>query len=501
MAMDRKEMQGKESGGPAGFMEQLELWNQEDEYQRIIDEVEALPEEEKTPEIMGQLARAYNNLAQPGDNHLFWRAVELLLSVEDVCSGEADWNFRMGYAYYYLDQEDRARMYFKAALELAPGDEDTVSYIEECNKSLSLPTHVKPFSRRASDGWESFLKGEGKLREMIAAGEHGDEIVELCKSLLEPAFEDICFEIGGVGEPYDLILTPGGDRVKMFQLVYFKNQMPEEVLKHWNVYVGRQPSENYVLRMFGQDLSATEAWVWVETLEDRQVGLSVYCEKLLPLLRDSEGQAYSVMAVLLDQILGEAAAMRYIGYMDLLEAPQEGDHICLDSLREYIEEKIALGSDPHETTADELCEYYTAYTMEPSDGEDWYLRQDVFAGVTTCYPLLKEYYEGEERIMDCFHHDGVVPGFFYYSLEGIERDKILDLRDQAKQMISDRTDHGVTFIGGASGTEFGYLDFIAWDLKAVLDAAVEVFALLPVKMAAFHSFRRDVRGIGLKRTE
>ena len=33
----------------------------------------------------------------------------------------------------------------------------------------------------------------------------------------------------------------------------------------------------------------------------------------------------------------------------------------------------------------------------------------------------------------------------------------------------------ITFLGGATGLYYGYLDFIAWDLPAVLDAANSIF--------------------------
>ena len=96
----------------------------------------------------------------------------------------------------------------------------------------------------------------------------------------------------------------------------------------------------------------------------------------------------------------------------------------------------------------------------------------------------------------------MVPGFFYYPLDGVVRDDILDLRDQLEGAITARCGEGiVTFTGGSTGTAFGYLDFIAWDLKVLLDSAVEVFAGAPVDWAAFHTFRRDVSGIGLKQAE
>ena len=62
---------------------------------------------------------------------------------------------------------------------------------------------------------------------------------------LNQAFDEISFEMGFNGEKYELILTPEGDKVKLFELVYFQKHAPKEVLEHWNILVGRQPSPEH----------------------------------------------------------------------------------------------------------------------------------------------------------------------------------------------------------------------------------------------------------------
>ena len=47
------------------LLEQCHKWNENDEYQKIIDTLEAIPAGERTPEMDSELARAYNNLAGP----------------------------------------------------------------------------------------------------------------------------------------------------------------------------------------------------------------------------------------------------------------------------------------------------------------------------------------------------------------------------------------------------------------------------------------------------
>ena len=158
------------------FLNQLEQWNEEDQYQKIIDAIEALPEEAVDFTLTSALARAYNNLAidvmPPEDRPLYQRAVDLLLSLEgqleEAVKQDPDaahtWNFRLAYAYFYLDQESLALPYFEKALEGRPGDEDTLEMIDRCQRSLALPLGVKSFRARTEEAWDSFLAGEGTCR-------------------------------------------------------------------------------------------------------------------------------------------------------------------------------------------------------------------------------------------------------------------------------------------------------------------------------------------------
>ncbi len=57
--------------------------------------------------------------------------------------------------------------------------------------------------------------------------------------------------------------------------------------------------------------------------------------------------------------------------------------------------------------------------------------------------------------------------------------------------------NAVTFLGGASGLYSGYLDFIAWDLPPVLDAAKTFFAESGLSWAGFRVFRRTVGAVRL----
>ena len=47
------------------ILKQCQKWHEEDKFQKIIDALEAIPAEERIPEMDSELARAYNNLADP----------------------------------------------------------------------------------------------------------------------------------------------------------------------------------------------------------------------------------------------------------------------------------------------------------------------------------------------------------------------------------------------------------------------------------------------------
>jgi len=68
------------------ILKQCQKWHEESKHQKIIDALEAIPAEERTPEIDMELARAYNNLADPSEpegRKLLHRALELMKSHEE----------------------------------------------------------------------------------------------------------------------------------------------------------------------------------------------------------------------------------------------------------------------------------------------------------------------------------------------------------------------------------------------------------------------------------
>ena len=489
------------------ILEQCQKWNENNEHHKIIEALEGI--EERTPEMDSQLARAYNNEADhrtPEGRAMPKKAIALLKPHEEYFEGDYYWNFRMGYSYYYLDQEGRALRYFEKALEARPDDEDTMQLIDGCKKGISLPQFSECFRERTEDWWETFAEMEAELRQMMDEDKdrtRGAELVAQMQGTLNLVFDEISFEMGFNGEKHELILTPEGDKVKLFELIYFQKHAPKEVLEHWNILVGRQPVQNIGLRTNdGWEISGDDVQIWLEEQGENSFAISAYCEKLLPKLQEEEGRVWWMLTTLTDQVLGEIPHMRYIDSFDVLEEPKAEPSILLSQLPDHLKERgLELSTDP-----EAYLESYLGYEMKPNEDPDADWRLDVMVGSTNCVPLINGYLNADNDFMDQLHADGTVAGFFCYPLDTLREEegsqKIFDFRDELEKVFT--TDEGsevLTLTGGATGIYCGYVDFIAWDIREALNMAKEFFEGTDIPWAIFHSFRREAGSVPLKQQD
>lgn len=104
---------------------ELDILHNQGKNQEIIDIINSLPEEDLNYDILGKLARAYNN------NNQCEEGLKVLLSLKDEGEEESLWNFRVGYSYYYSEKAkenpeylEEAKKYFERCLELNPNEPD-----------------------------------------------------------------------------------------------------------------------------------------------------------------------------------------------------------------------------------------------------------------------------------------------------------------------------------------------------------------------------------------
>lgn len=487
------------------LLEKCQKWHEAGQFPKIIEALEALGEDGRTPELASELARAYNNEADPNTSEgrlMLHRAIELLEPHEEALGATYLWNFRLGYAYYYLDQEGRALSRFRRAHEAKPEDEDAKEFMEDCLKRVTLPFFRVPFRERTQKAWTAFEGEEAEIRAMMDADkthERGEEIVDRIERILRLAFEDVSFEVGFNGVKHELILTPEGNRMKLFELVYFRSHAPASVLRHWEITLGRRGTSGNELHAGGVRIGGEDVQAWLEP-DDDAFKLSVFCARLADLKAKEEGRAWWMLTTLTDQLLGEIPHMRWINDFELLDAPRAVPGFLLSDLPDKLRE---LGKDLALDAETLLENSYVGYTREPDPAPDADWRLDVIAGSTACPPLINGYMSADDETMDALHSDGVTAGFIAFSLDGFTGEnrtqRIFAFREALEAKLEKACGPDVVrMVGGATGVHFGYVDFMVWDLQPVLFEARAFLEASDVPAASFHVFRREVGSVPLK---
>lgn len=97
------------------ILRKIDAWDNEDKFLAIIDFIDKLPIEEKTPAVLSEMARACNNIFwedQSEENKKYLeKAVSIFKYIQPDLGDTPSWHYRIGYAYYYLNQLEEAKQH------------------------------------------------------------------------------------------------------------------------------------------------------------------------------------------------------------------------------------------------------------------------------------------------------------------------------------------------------------------------------------------------------
>ena len=115
------------------ILKKIDAWDEQNKIQAIVDFVENLPVEQRTTQVLSELARAYNNLywldMTEGNKSHLQKAVEIFKYLEKELSEEASWNYRIGYSYFFLDDKVNSRKHFQKHEDLG-GFNDAADFLD-----------------------------------------------------------------------------------------------------------------------------------------------------------------------------------------------------------------------------------------------------------------------------------------------------------------------------------------------------------------------------------
>ena len=456
------------------LMKQIDEWHKAEKHQEIIDALEQIPEAERDFETTGFLARAYNNIEE------YAKAAELLESVREEGAEDERWNFRMGYAQYFLNNYREALDYFSKARELNPEDEDTLSFIRQCNMALPLTRRVKEF-------WNWFVENEEKLSGMMnpKSMEEADAFMEFISKGTNLISEDMHFNIGG---DHEFTFSVEGWPDLFIIYPYIISCMPECLKGKWKFFPfnpGKVGSFAY--RVHDTDVDMGKIMVKASYDEKRENFNIRYYDKNLCALpeENSDGNFH----VILELVLGEGVSFKYVNGIERASGIEEG-MIALSGLRQHIEETVkSHGHEFFENPKD----VYTGYQLTPKESDE--LRFDVIVGSTCLDSIVADYYHGSTEIFD--HADGFgVQALYMVFQNGVGEDNILnfrhDLEDRITEEILEPGNLGV-ITGGATGTEYSYIDLFVYDLRAFVKKVIPLLDEYPEYSFYISDFIRNGR--------
>lgn len=456
------------------LMKQIDEWHKAEKHQEIIDALEQIPEAERDFETTSLLARAYNNIEE------YAKAAELLESVREEGAEDERWNFRMGYAQYFLNNYREALDYFSKARELNPEDEDTLSFIRQCNMALPLTRRVKEF-------WNWFVENEEKLSGMMnpKSMEEADAFMEFISKGTNPISEDMHFNIGG---DHEFTFSVEGWPDLFIIYPYIISCMPECLKGKWKFFPfnpGKVGSFAY--RVHNTDVDMGKIMVKASYDEKRENFNIRYYDKNLCALpeENSDGNFH----VILELVLGEGVSFKYVNGIERASGIEEG-MIALSGLRQHIEETVkSHGHEFFENPKD----VYTGYQLTPKESDE--LRFDVIVGSTCLDSIVADYYHGSTEIFD--HADGFgVQALYMVFQNGVGEDNILnfrhDLEDRITEEILEPGNLGV-ITGGATGTEYSYIDLFVYDLRAFVKKVIPLLDEYPEYSFYISDFIRNGR--------
>ena len=463
------------------FLKQLARWHEDDEFQKIVDAILALPEEERDYDLTGQLARALNNLED------YETAAEVLLTVEAEGQHDPLWHYRLGYAYYYSDRFGQAKERFEQVLRLTPDDQDARMFLGWCdeeltpggkvkklNARLTTPeamTGGKTFRQRTAEFWQWFADNEPRLAAMIEkrGEEDVDKMVDFISGGVQLISGELNFNLGG---DYEFTFTIEGKNYLFYLLPWLVEQMPEQFRGKWHFFPCRQGThgESFGFQMYGKDVQLDEVMVGLKYKEDQNYfDIRFYDEQLCSL---DDNSCYNAFYIMMELTIGEALSHIYIGNVDKADGMEAGMfpltrlEACMTVALEEAKKEILTRPD----------ERYSVYRMEFDTVKD--LRYDMVIGTTCFSDLLQDYFNGETENADKLAACGSKAVFLVMPVGEADRSGMLKLRYEIEDRLTAEVlgkkgsgrEIGI-LLGGTMGRDNLYIDLLLYDAPAFMEQA------------------------------
>ena len=485
---------------------QIDAFDENEEYQKIIDLIESLDESEQTYDIKSELGRAYNNLANDIANVLdaseqkkyFNKAIEVFNSIKDDEKEDKKLHYRLAYSYHGIGKYFDALIELKKSLNIDSEYDNSLEIYPIVIEDLSSPMIFGDnLSERVEEFWEVFTEKESEIRACIdsVSDDGGENLSDLVDGILGIVFQSPAFEIGFYTEKnsYEIILPIDGEMFRIYSRQYLVSKMPEVLKEKWVFTIGRRSVtdiDKLALKRYEESIKAGSIKIIPSEGDDNKIDIKIYQPELSKLFQENEDHVYNIIFPLLDMAIGEVMTVRYIGNIDILTDDPDNEFktfqkwITLGKLNDYIVKNLE--------NVYEDVNSYSVYKIEPKEGGDFNYREDAFIGSTACMSIISAYYNSDTYIIkELFQSTGATLCYFYFSNDKYSNDEVLSIRSNMEESIQNNaSDFGIV-IGGATGHSYSYIDFIAYDPESFIDIGQKMLETLDSDDIGFSVFHQE----------
>ncbi len=485
---------------------QIDAFDENEEYQKIIDLIESLDESEQTYDIMSELGRAYNNLANDIADVLdaseqekyFYKAIEVFNSIKDDEKKDKKLHYRLAYTYHGIGKYFDALEELEKSLSIDSKYENSLELYPIVIEDLSFPM-IRGYNlcERVEEFWEVFSEKESEIRAGIdsVSDDGGESISNFVDEILSIVFENPAFEVGFYTEKdsYEIVLPIDGEMFRIYSRQYLVSKMPESLKKKWVFTVGRRSItdiDKLALKRYEESIVAGSIKIIPSEGDDNKIDIKIYQPELAKLFQESEDHVYGIIFPLLDMAIGEVMTVRYIGNIDILTDDPDDEFktfqkwITLAGLYDYIIKNLA--------NVYEDVNSYSVYKIEPKEGANFNYREDIFIGSTGCMSIISAYYNDDIYIIkELYQSTGAILCYFYFSNDKYSNNEVLDIRANTEETIQNKASQFGVVIGGATGHSYSYIDFIAYDPKSFIEIGQKILETLDSDDIGFSVFHKE----------
>lgn len=114
------------------LLKRLEQWYDDFQFEKIIAKVSEIPKDRRNYETSSYLIRAYNSIEK------FQSAIEELNFIKNQGKKDPLWHFRLGYAYFNIENYDDALKEYEIAHKLDENNQIIKSHFEALKVNLFI---------------------------------------------------------------------------------------------------------------------------------------------------------------------------------------------------------------------------------------------------------------------------------------------------------------------------------------------------------------------------